>query len=122
MTDRRINRNEKSHRSGPDEPVDFFERVYEVVAHIPAGKVTTYGAIARHLGTGGSARLVGWALNKTLSGRETMLPCHRVVNRNGELSGKAWFGGDTMEDLLRAEGVTFDGHGRVDMASHFWEP
>ncbi|MFO8029389.1 MAG: MGMT family protein [Cyclonatronaceae bacterium] len=101
---------------------DFFERVYQVVGRIPEGKVTTYGAIARHLGTGGSARLVGWALNKTLEGRQNMLPCHRVVNRNGELTGKSWFGGDTMEQLLRAEGIHFDKYGRVDMSVHYWEP
>lgn len=106
----------------PDVNRDFYERVYEVVACIPNGKVTTYGAIARHLGTGGSARLVGWALNSTLSGRESMLPCHRVVNRNGELTGKAWFGGDIMEQLLRSEGVAFDDQGRVDMDRHFWKP
>ncbi len=104
------------------EQPDFFERVYDVVACIPKGKVTTYGAIARHLGTGGSARMVGWALNKTLEGNRTMLPCHRVVNRNGELTGKSWFSGDIMEQLLRAEGVAFDEKGRVDMSAHFWEP
>ena len=104
---------------------DFFVRVYEVVALIPKGRVTTYGAIARHLGIGGSARLVGWALNKTLSesGRQSgLLPCHRVVNRTGELTGKAWFGSDVMEQLLRSEGVSFDSQGRVDMKQHFWEP
>jgi methylated-DNA-protein-cysteine methyltransferase related protein len=101
---------------------DFFERVYEIVDRIPAGRVTTYGAIARHLGTGGSARMVGWALNKTLAGDWSVLPCHRVVNRNGELTGKAWFGGDIMEQLLRSEGVAFDEQGRVDMSVHYWEP
>ncbi|MDG5767188.1 methylated-DNA--[protein]-cysteine S-methyltransferase [Balneolales bacterium ANBcel1] len=101
---------------------DFYDRVYEVVARIPEGRVTTYGAIARHLGTGGSARLVGWALNKTLSNGHGMLPCHRVVNRTGALTGKSWFGGDVMEQMLRAEGVAFDEHGCVDMERHFWEP
>ncbi len=101
---------------------DFFERVYDIVARIPEGRVTTYGAIARHLGTGGSARLVGWALNKTLAGDRSLLPCHRVVNRNGELTGKAWFGGDIMEQLLRSEGVTFDKQGRVKISVHLWEP
>lgn len=108
---------------------DFYERVFEVVARIPEGRVTTFGAIARHLGTGGSARLVGWALNSTLSEEETgakdgqtMLPCHRVVNRNGELTGKAWFGGDVMEDLLRSEGVRFNPDGTVDISRHYWEP
>ncbi len=101
---------------------DFFERVYDVVARIPEGRVTTYGAIARHLGTGGSARLVGWALNKTLAGDKSMLPCHRVVNRKGELTGSTWFGGDIMEQMLRSEGITFDELGRVDMSAHYWEP
>jgi len=101
---------------------DFFERVYDVVARIPKGKVTTYGAIARHLGTGRSSRMVGWALNKTLESGAGMLPCHRVVNRKGELTGKTWFGGDTMEQLLRAEGVTFDELGRVELECHYWEP
>lgn len=111
---------------------DFFERVYNVVARIPTGKVTTYGAIARHLGIGGSARMVGWALNKTLESHrpdefskpvgEPMLPCHRVVNRNGELTGRPWFGGDTMEQLLRSEGIAFDDQGRVKMELHFWKP
>lgn len=105
-----------------DQQTDFFERVYEVVARIPEGKVTTYGAIARHLGTGGSARMVGWALNKTVESAAPMPPCHRVVNRNGELTGRTWFGGDTMEQLLRSEGVVFDDRGRVDMSRHFWEP
>ncbi len=121
-------------------PKDFYERVYEVVARIPKGKVTTYGAIARYLGTGGSARMVGWALNKTLSKPMSpsfersmslsikplqtlpMLPCHRVVNRTGELTGKAWFGGNVMEELLRSEGVTFDDQCRVDLDRHFWQP
>ena len=107
---------------GMPEEQDFFERVYAVVARIPKGKVTTYGAIARRLGTGRSARMVGWALNKTLEGDRAMLPCHRVVNRTGELTGKTWFGGDIMEQLLRSEGVTIDKQGRVDMTVHFWEP
>lgn len=104
---------------------DFYLRVYDVVAKIPKGKVTTYGAIARHLGTGGSARLVGWALNKTLSetgNQSELLPCHRVVNRTGALTGKEWFGGDIMEQLLRSEGVEFDKQSRVIMKRHFWEP
>lgn len=102
---------------------DFYERVYEVVDRIPAGYVTTYGAIARYLGTGGSARLVGWALNRTLSlDGSKPLPCHRVVNRNGELTGKSWFGGDTMEQMLRSEGVTFLECGRINMNRHFWQP
>ena len=128
--------NETSKASGND----FFERVFEVVARIPAGRVTTYGAIARYLGTGGSARMVGWALNSKADSMQlehpdcrdgsfteagspaTLLPCHRVVNRNGELTGREWFGGDVMQQLLRSEGVAFKADGRVDIAEHFWDP
>ena len=69
---------------------DFFERVYEVVRQVPYGRVTSYGAIARYLGTGRSARVVGWAMNQS-HGLEDV-PAHRVVNRNGLLTGKHHFG------------------------------
>lgn len=101
-------------------PSDFFERVHAVVARIPRGKVTTYGHIAEHLGTRGAARTVGWALNKAAG---TGLPCHRVVNRYGALSGWAHFGGPhVMEDMLRNEGVTFTGEGHVRLDRHLWVP
>lgn len=99
---------------------DFFERVWEVVAEIPVGKVTTYGHIAEHLGAKSAARTVGWAMNAAAG---TGLPAHRVVNRFGALSGKVHFGGPhIMEDLLRSEGVTFTDDGCVDMDKHLWVP
>jgi methylated-DNA-protein-cysteine methyltransferase related protein len=99
---------------------DFFDRVYNVVAKIPKGKVTTYGAIAEVCGIKSAARTVGWALN---GAKMSALPCHRVVNRNGELTGKVHFGDiHLMEELLRSEGVEFDDSERVNMKKHFWLP
>jgi methylated-DNA-protein-cysteine methyltransferase-like protein len=99
--------------------MDFYEKVYEIVARIPSGKVTTYGAIARAIGTGSSARMVGWALNAAVSRRD--LPCHRVVNRLGELSGARFFATPSlMRELLIAEGIEFDGE-RVRIEKHLWE-
>ncbi len=99
---------------------DFFERVWEVVAQIPDGKVTTYGHIAEHLGMKSAARTVGWAMQ---AAKGTWLPCHRVVNRFGGLSGARHFGGPhIMEDLLRNEGVTFDDDGCVVLEKHLWIP
>ncbi len=101
-------------------PSDFFTRVWEVVAQIPYGRVTTYGHIARYLGLGSSARTVGWALNGAGSAG---LPCHRVVNRFGALSGKLHFEGpDVMEERLRSEGVAFTDDGCVDLERHLWIP
>jgi len=99
---------------------DFFDKVYKVVAKIPYGRVTTYGAIAEVCGIKSSARTVGWAINGT---KESGLPCHRVVNRLGELTGKLHFGEPTlMEDLLRSEGVEFTKSRRVVMDKYFWKP
>ncbi|MBK7979959.1 MAG: MGMT family protein [Ignavibacteriae bacterium] len=99
---------------------DFFDKVYKVVAEIPFGMVTTYGAIAEFCGIKSSARTVGWAIN---GAKDSGLPCHRVVNRNGELTGKLHFGEpNLMEDLLRSEGIEFDKAGNVNMAKHFWKP
>jgi len=99
---------------------DFFDRVYKIVAKIPKGKVTTYGAIAEHCGIKLAARTVGWALN---GAKESRLPCHRVVNRNGELTGKVHFGDNhLMEDLLRSEGVEFNEQGSVKMDKYLWLP
>jgi methylated-DNA-protein-cysteine methyltransferase-like protein len=99
---------------------DFFERVYDLVRTIPTGRVTTYGAIARHIGAGRSARIVGYALNGVME--DMSIPCHRVVNRNGELSGRMHFPTPTMmRELLESEGVTFVGD-RVRMEEHYWEP
>lgn len=98
----------------------FFERVRDVVARIPPGRVTTYGDIAEHLGRRGAARTVGWALNEAVG---TGLPCHRVVNRNGCLTGKRHFETPhAMEERLRSEGVTFVDDDQVDLDKHRWVP
>lgn len=99
---------------------DFFARVWEVVARIPPGRVTTYGHIAAYLGARSAARTVGWALNAAAG---SDLPCHRVVNRRGELTGRMHFEGPfVMEERLRSEGVTFTEDGRVDLSRHLWIP
>ncbi|MDP4116583.1 MAG: MGMT family protein [Bacteroidota bacterium] len=100
--------------------IDFFDKVYKLVAKIPYGKVTTYGAIAEACGIKSSARTVGWALN---SAKESNLPCHRVVNRMGALSGKMHFGStNLMYELLIAEGIEFDEKERVILEKYFWNP
>lgn len=102
---------------------DFYDRVYEVVAQIPVGKVTNYGAIAKHLGVESGARMVGYALNNYLSGKRTQqIPAHRVVNRLGFLTGRAYFDGDTMRERLQQENVQFVDDFQVDMSQHFWNP
>lgn len=100
----------------------FFEMVYQVVRLIPKGKVTSYGAIAAYLGSAKSARMVGWALNK--SGNLTpLVPAHRVVNRNGLLSGKVHFGKYTsMASLLESEGISIKNNSIVNFKEHFWDP
>jgi len=100
----------------------FFEDVYAVVRQIPKGKVTSYGAIARYLGTGLSARMVGWAMNA--AGTATpRVPAQRVVNRNGMLSGKAHFKTpDHMENLLKKDGVAVKDDTVVDFEKRFWDP
>ncbi len=102
---------------------DFYNRVYEIVADIPYGKVTTYGAIARHLGVASGARMVGYALNTLASNAEgKAYPAHRVVNRLGQLTGRAHFPGDSMRERLEQEGVHFSEEYTVDIEKHFWEP
>lgn len=103
-----------------NENQDFFHRVFEVVRRIPSGKVTTYGAIGNYLGLKSSARMVGWAVNSLKY--EMNYPCHRVVNRNGVLTGKMHFASPTqMRELLESEGIEFIEE-RVDMKKHFWQP
>lgn len=100
---------------------DFFEKVFEVVSKIPQGKVTTYGHIASFLGIRMSARMVGWALN-SLAFQRLEIPCHRVVNRNGELTGAKYFPTPQfMREMLEAEGVKFIGD-RVNLEEHLWIP
>ncbi len=101
---------------------DFFQNVFEVVRLVPKGRVTTYGAIAKYLGTGGSARMVGWAMNAS-HGVKPKVPAHRVVNRNGMLSGKAHF--ETphqMEALLLKEKIIVKNEIIIDFEKLFWDP
>lgn len=100
----------------------FFEKVYAVVELIPYGRVTSYGAIAEYLGSRGSARMVGWAMNKSISSKNN-LPAHRVVNRNGVLTGKHHFGGpDIMRQLLESEGVKVEDDRIINYEEVFWDP
>ena len=101
---------------------DFFSRVYDVTRLIPYGRVTSYGAIARYLGSGRSARMVGWALNVCHTKPE-FIPAHRVVNRNGLLTGKHYFGNSTtMEQLLTNEGIIVEDDQIVNFREKFWDP
>lgn len=101
---------------------DFFKRVYEVAKLIPVGRVTSYGAIARYLGTTRSARMVGWAMNQSFAQPET-IPAHRVVNRNGLLTGKHFFGGENiMQELLEAEGIIIEDNKIINFSERFWDP
>ena len=97
----------------------FFQDVYEVVKLIPSGRVTSYGAIASYLGTKSSARMVGWALNGSF-GQD--IPAHRVVNRKGILTGKVYFGRNTMEDLLKSEGIVIKENQIENFDEVFWDP
>lgn len=109
-------------RKDNKEQNDFFTRVYEVARLIPAGRVTSYGAIARYLGTGRSARMVGWALNVCHT-RPDFIPAHRVVNRNGMLSGKHHFGNSTtMQQLLENEGLIIEDDMILNFQERFWDP
>jgi len=101
------------------EDKNFFERVFLVVRQIPRGRVTSYGAIANYLGTGLSARTVGWAMNNCHS----QVPAHRVVNRQGLLTGKHHFATPTlMEELLEAEGVEVIEDKIQSFKKIFWDP
>ena len=100
------------------EKKDYYERVREVTAQIPRGRVTTYGAIAAHLGVASGARMVGYALQYS----NNHIPAHRVVNRLGQLTGRAHFPDDTMRERLEQEGVNFTEEYTVDIKKHFWNP
>lgn len=100
----------------------FFEQVYAIVAMVPKGRVTTYGAIAKALGSGLSARMVGWALNGAHN-EVRQLPAQRVVNRNGQLSGKSHFSTPTrMQELLEKDGVKVENDTIQNFPKHFWDP
>jgi methylated-DNA-protein-cysteine methyltransferase related protein len=103
---------------GGDSLKNFFERVYELVAQIPQGKVATYGQIAGLLGDRCNARVVGWAMKAAPSN----LPCHRVVNRLGEMAPGYVFGSRQLQkDILESEGVTFKENECIDLKRHLWE-
>lgn len=101
---------------------DLYHTVYEIVKKIPPGRVTSYGAIAACIGTPGAARMVGWAMNAShhLPG---FIPAHRVVNRNGLLTGKNHFGTPrAMQELLENEGITIVDDQIVRFGEVFWDP
>lgn len=109
----------KSHQKKND---NFFERVFEVVRQIPVGRVSSYGAVAKTIGSPGASRMVGWALNNSHV-QEQAVPAHRVVNRNGILSGKHHFRHeDLMQQLLENEGVEVVSDRVVDFKNLFWDP
>jgi methylated-DNA-protein-cysteine methyltransferase-like protein len=100
---------------------DFFQNVYDVVRLIPEGRVTSYGAIAKYLSSPRSSRMVGWAMNAAHTIPD--VPAHRVVNRNGMLTGKMHFGEpDQMEKLLRNEGVNVVKDQITNFKDVFWDP
>lgn len=100
---------------------NFFENVFEVVKLIPSGRVTSYGAVAAYLGARSSARMVGWAMNQSHA-LKIKIPAHRVVNRNGLLTGKGHFGGEAMKELLESEGLKVIKDQVVDFEKFFWDP
>ncbi len=100
----------------------FFERVFKVVKLIPSGRVTSYGAIARYLGSPQSSRMVGWAMNQSHSSID-FVPAHRVLNRNGMLTGKHHFDGpNVMAELLVSEGHKVENDRLVNFSDFFWDP
>ena len=105
----------------PSDKPNYFELVYQVVGEIPKGRVTSYGAIAHYLGLKSGARMVGYAMNAAHSLPE--VPAHRVVNRQGLLTGKYHFATPTrMEELLLAEGVRVENDQVQDFPTLFWNP
>ncbi|WP_010177778.1 MGMT family protein [Aquimarina agarilytica] len=101
--------------------LNFFERVYDVVLLVPYGRVTSYGAIANYLGAPKSSRMVGWAMNAAHSRLD--VPAHRVVNRQGLLTGKHHFPGtNLMQQLLESEGILVEDDKIIDFKNKFWDP
>lgn len=101
---------------------DFFDSVYKVVRLIPKGRVTSYGAIAKYLGSAGSSRIVGYAMNAAHS-QKPKVPAHRVVNRNGELTGKHHFATPyQMQELLEKEKIKVKNDKIVDFKKLYWDP
>ncbi len=100
---------------------NFFEKVYQVARQIPYGKVTTYGAIAKAIGAAKSARMVGYAMNG--AGEREDVPAHRVVNRNGVLTGKHYFSGtNLMQQLLESEGIHIKNNQIQNFKEVLWKP
>lgn len=100
---------------------NFFEKVYQIAKQIPYGRVTSYGAIATYLGAAKSARMVGWAMNASHTKQD--IPAHRVVNRNGLLTGKHHFDGtNLMQQLLESEGITVKNNQIQNFETFFWNP
>ncbi|QEC75684.1 MGMT family protein [Mucilaginibacter ginsenosidivorax] len=101
--------------------INFFDKVYQVARLIPKGRVTSYGAIASYLGTKGSSRMVGYAMQA--AGRANPpVPAHRVVNRQGLLTAKFHFGGNTMQEMLESEGVKVTDDQVQDFKTVYWDP
>ncbi len=101
---------------------DFFQMVFEVVRLIPEGRVTNYGAIAKYLGAARSSRMVGWAMNASHS-QKKKVPAHRVVNRNGVLTGKHHFPTPfQMQELLEKEGISVVNDKIKNFNKHYWDP
>lgn len=104
------------------EDISFYDRVYQVVRLIPSGRVSSYGAIASYLGTKGSARMVGYAMNAAGTAYPPV-PAHRVLNRNGLLTGKFHFDAeDLMQQLLENEGIKVENDQVKDFKIFFWDP
>lgn len=100
----------------------FFQRVYEIVKLIPYGRVTSYGAIAKCIGSPGAAKMVGWAMNNSHTSKD-YIPAHRVVNRNGLLTGKHHFNGNNeMQELLESENIEVVNNKVVNFEEVFWNP
>ena len=100
---------------------DLYETIFEITRQVPKGKVTTYGAIARAIGSAKSARMVGWALNSKKN-QLGDIPAHRVVNRFGHLTGSKFFPFETMREMLLNEGVEIIDNRIVNFETYFWDP
>lgn len=101
---------------------DIYSKIYEIVKQIPRGRVTSYGAIAEYVGARGAARMVGWAMNNSHHLKEP-IPAHRVVNRNGLLTGKHHFPGENMmQELLESEGIVIIDDQILNFKDVFWSP
>ncbi len=101
---------------------DFFKMVFQVVRLIPKGRVTSYGAIAKYLGAARSSRMVGWAMHAAPS-QKKVVPAHRVLNRNGELTGKHHFATPfMMQELLEKEGHKVVKDKLIDFNKYYWDP